>query len=38
MTLVRLASHDHVTAGVEAFLYSIVDLDRREAGQKAALD
>ena len=31
VTLVRLASSDHIRAGVEAFLYSIVDLDRREA-------
>jgi len=32
VTLVRLASTDHASAGVEAFLFSIVDLERREAG------
>jgi pimeloyl-ACP methyl ester carboxylesterase len=31
VTLVRLASASHMSAGVEAFLYSMVDFDRREA-------
>ena len=30
LSLVRLASADHISAGVEAYLYAIVDLDRRE--------
>jgi hypothetical protein len=36
VTLVRLASKGHIVAGAEAFLYAIVDLDRREARAKAA--
>ena len=38
MTLVRLASADHISAGVEAFLFSIVDLEKREAPLRTALD
>jgi hypothetical protein len=36
MTFVRLGSKGHIVAGVEAFLFAIVDLDRREASLKAA--
>ena len=36
--LVRLASADHASAGVEAILYSIVDLERREAVLRMAKD
>ncbi len=35
VTLVRLASADHITAGIEAFLFSMVDLEKREAKLKA---
>jgi pimeloyl-ACP methyl ester carboxylesterase len=38
VTLIRLASADHASAGVEAFLFSIVDLERREAGLKEPFD
>ena len=31
VSLVRLASSGHISAGIEAFLYAIVDLDKREA-------
>ena len=31
ITLVRLASKKHIVAGAEAYLYAIVDLDKREA-------
>jgi len=30
LSLVRLSSADHISAGVEAYLYAVVDLDRRE--------
>jgi len=35
LSLVRLASKGHIYAGIEAYLYAIVDLDRREAKLKA---
>jgi pimeloyl-ACP methyl ester carboxylesterase len=38
VTLVRLASTDHISAGVEAFLFSIVDLEKREATLRPGLD
>ena len=34
ITLVRLASKGHIVAGVEAYLYAIVDFDKREAKLK----
>jgi hypothetical protein len=34
ITLVRLASKGHIVAGVEAYLYAIADLDKREARLK----
>lgn len=36
VSFVRLASKGHINAGIEAYLYAIVDLDRREAKLKAA--
>jgi len=36
LSLVRLASKGHIYAGIEAYLYAIVDLDRREVKLKAA--
>jgi pimeloyl-ACP methyl ester carboxylesterase len=38
VTLVRLASADHLSAGVEAYLFSIVDLEKREATLRTRLD
>jgi hypothetical protein len=38
VTLVRLASADHASAGVEAILYSIVDLEKREGVLRMAHD
>ena len=34
LSLVRLASADHISAGVEAYLYAMVDLDRREGDMR----
>jgi hypothetical protein len=36
VTLVRLASKRHIVAGVEAYPYAIVDLDKREARLKTS--
>ena len=38
VTLVRLASADHISAGVEAYLFSMVDLEKREALSRKGLE